>query len=38
MAQGKRQVEEIRAIGVTNVTYSHWKLEYGGLKSDPANG
>ncbi len=34
MAQGKTQAEAIRAIGVTPVTYSRWKQEYGGLKSD----
>jgi transposase len=34
MAQGKTQAEAIRAIGVTYVTYSRWKQQYGGLKSD----
>ena len=34
MAQGKTQADAIRAIGVTYVTYSRWKQEYGGLKSD----
>ena len=34
MAQGKTQADAIRAIGVTHVTYSRWKQEYGGLKSD----
>ena len=34
MAQGKTQGEAIRAIGVTSVTYSRWRQEYGGLKSD----
>lgn len=34
MAQGKTQAEAIRAIGVTSVTYSRWRQEYGGLKTD----
>ena len=34
VAQGKTPAEAIRAIGVTPVTYSRWKQEYGGLKSD----
>jgi putative transposase len=34
IAQGKSQADAIRAIGVTYVTYSRWKQEYGGLKTD----
>ena len=34
IAQGKTQANAIRAIGVTAVTYSRWKQEYGGLKTD----
>jgi transposase-like protein len=34
MAQGKTQADAIRAIGVTYVTYSRWRQEFGGLKSD----
>jgi hypothetical protein len=34
MAQGKTQADSIRAIGVTYVTYSRWKQEYGGLRTD----
>jgi putative transposase len=34
MAQGKTQADAIRSIGVTYVTYSRWKQEFGGLKSD----
>ena len=33
-AQGKRAVEAIRSIGVTEVTYYRWRQEYGGLKGD----
>jgi putative transposase len=29
-----RQVDAIRAIGVTEVTYYRWRQEYGGLRSD----
>jgi transposase-like protein len=32
--QGTSVAEAIRAIGVTEVTYSRWRQEYGGLKSD----
>ena len=34
ISQGKTQADAIRAIGVTYVTYSRWKQEYGGLKTD----
>ncbi|WP_418884164.1 IS3 family transposase [Allorhizobium ampelinum] len=33
-AQGKSMAEAIRSIGVTEVTYSRWRAEYGGLKGD----
>jgi len=33
-AQGRTVAEAIRSIGVTGVTYYHWRLGYGGLKSD----
>ena len=32
--QGKALADSIRAIGVTEVTYYHWRNEYGGLKGD----
>src|SRR3954465_237071 len=31
-AQGRSVAEAGRAIGVTEVTYSRWRSEYGGLK------
>jgi transposase len=34
VAQGKTVTDAIRVIGVTYVTYSRWKQEYGGLKTD----
>src|SRR3954462_4810754 len=34
VAQGTPVADAIRAIGVTEVTYSRWRQEYGGLKSD----
>ena len=34
VSQGQSVAEAIRAIGVTEVTYSRWRQEYGGLKSD----
>ena len=34
VAQGKTVTDAIRTIGVTYVTYSRWKQEYGGLKTD----
>jgi transposase-like protein len=33
-AQGRTVAEAIRQMGVTEVTYSRWRSEYGGLKSD----
>ena len=33
-SQGKLVADEIRAFGVTEVTYYRWRLEYGGLRSD----
>jgi transposase-like protein len=33
-AQGKPVAEAVRAIGVTEATYSRWRSEYGGLKLD----
>jgi len=33
-AQGRPVAEEIRSIGVTEVTYYRWRSEYGGLKGD----
>src|SRR3954467_3051400 len=33
-AQGRPGAEAVRAIGVTEVTYSRWRSEYGGLKGD----
>jgi putative transposase len=32
--QGQSVAEAIRSIGVTEVTYYRWRLEYGGLKGD----
>jgi putative transposase len=34
LAQGRPLADAVRAIGVTPVTYSRWKQEYGGLKTD----
>ena len=34
MARGKTQTDAVRAIGVTCVTYSRRKQEFGGLKTD----
>ena len=34
LGQGKSVAEAVRAIGVTQVTYSRWRQEYGGLKLD----
>src|SRR3954462_15495788 len=31
-AQGRAVAEAVRAIGVTEVTYSRWRSEYGGLR------
>jgi putative transposase len=33
-AQGRTVAEAVRQIGVTEVTDSRWRSEYGGLKSD----
>lgn len=33
-AQGKPVAEAVRTIGVTEVTYYRWRIEYGGLKGD----
>jgi transposase-like protein len=33
-AQGRPVAEAVRSIGVTEVTYYRWRLEYGGLKGD----
>ena len=33
-SQGTPIADEIRTIGVTEVTYYRWRNEYGGLKSD----
>ena len=32
--QGRAVAEAVRSIGVTEVTYYRWRLEYGGLKGD----
>jgi putative transposase len=29
--QGKKVVEVIMALGITDVTYYHWRQEYGGM-------
>jgi transposase-like protein len=31
ISQGKKVVEVIKAIGVTDVTYYRWRQEYGGM-------
>jgi putative transposase len=33
-SQGKAVSEAVRSIGVTEVTYYRWRLEFGGLKTD----
>ena len=33
-AQGRPVAEAVSSIGVTEVTYYHWRSEYGGLKGD----
>ena len=33
-AQGRTVAEALRSIGVTEVTVSRWRQEYGGLKGD----
>ena len=35
VSQGQSVAEAIGTIGVTEVTASRWRQEYGGLKSDP---
>ena len=32
--QGTSMVDAIRSIGVTEITYSRWQNEYGGMKLD----
>ena len=34
LGQGKTVADAVRATGVTQVTYSRWRQEYGGLKLD----
>ena len=34
MAQGRPVADAVRSIGVTEVSYSRWRNEYGGLKGD----
>ena len=34
VSQGQSQADAVRSIGVTEVTYCHWRQEYGGLKTD----
>jgi putative transposase len=34
VSHGKSVADGVRAIGVTEVTYYHWRQEFGGLKSD----
>jgi putative transposase len=34
VSQGQSQVDAVRSIGVTEVTYYRWRQEYGGLKTD----
>jgi putative transposase len=34
VSQGQSVADAIRQIGVTEVTYYRWRLEFGGLKSD----
>ena len=34
ISQGKKVVEVIKTLGVTDVTYYRWRQEYGGLKRD----
>lgn len=36
IAQGRQVADAARSIGVTEVTYCHWRNEYGGLKGDQA--
>src|SRR4029078_12835073 len=34
VSQGQNLVDEIRQIGVSEVTYYRWRQEFGGLKSE----
>ena len=34
VSQGQSVADAVRAIGVTEVTYYRWRLEFGGLKTD----
>src|ERR671913_707697 len=34
VSQGQTVADAVRSIGVTEVTYSRWRQEYGGLKAD----
>src|SRR5215203_2504415 len=34
VSQGRSVADAVRSIGVTEVTYSRWRQECGGLKSD----
>lgn len=34
IAQGRQVADAVRSIGVTEVTYYRWRIEYGGLKVD----
>ena len=36
LAQGRKVVEAVRQIGVTEQTYYRWRKEYGGLSVDQA--
>lgn len=36
LSQGSTMAEVCRKIGVSNVTYSRWRKEYGGMKIDQA--
>ena len=31
ISQGKKVVDVIKALGITDVTYSRWRQEYGGM-------
>ena len=34
VSQGQSEVDAVRSIGVTDVTYYRWRSEFGGLKTD----
>jgi len=36
ISQGKKVVEVIKALGVTDVTYYRWRQEYGGMSVSQA--